>query len=371
MICRAATGIHAPDLGTRFSIRSGFSGVCVQTAQPQRCDDTETDSRVDPTLYRRLGIRSILMIPVMRAETLLGLFEIFSPRPSAFSNRDVQTLQALSSRIVDSIAQATEAAAGPPPAEPSPEFPAAPQLILTSRSTGAVVSHDFWTSILNVVVITLALLLGWMVGRAGWQSAMHAGKTQPATSVKPLPSKTDAATVTPSDAAPPNHPAVEPRAPTLASKSKAASKIDSETSPTDGLVIYQNGKVVFRTEPPPKTHQPEIAGASPASRSDTIQLASSTQPQPLPPEIADSYLVKRVEPQYPGPAREQHVQGPVTLDAVVSKDGAVQTLTVVNGDPLLVPAATDAVRQWRFRPYRPSGTPSEFQTRITVNFTLP
>src|ERR1035438_6989309 len=64
MVCRAATGLHAPDLGIPLNTRDGLSGACVRTRSPQLCNDAESDARVDPTASRRLGIRSMLIVPV-------------------------------------------------------------------------------------------------------------------------------------------------------------------------------------------------------------------------------------------------------------------------------------------------------------------
>src|SRR5580704_4016944 len=64
MVCRAATGNLAPDLGVPLNTRDGLSGACLQTRQPQLSVDTEFDPRVDPAISRRLGIRSILIVPV-------------------------------------------------------------------------------------------------------------------------------------------------------------------------------------------------------------------------------------------------------------------------------------------------------------------
>jgi TonB family protein len=92
---------------------------------------------------------------------------------------------------------------------------------------------------------------------------------------------------------------------------------------------------------------------------------------PVSPEIARTRLLQRIEPQYPVEARLQYIQGPVVLKAVVGKDGNVQELQVISGDAMLAKAAGDAVRQWRFKPYQPNGQAVEFETQITVNFTLP
>src|SRR5271156_2936394 len=64
MVCRAATGDLAPDLGVALNTRDGLSGACLQTRQPQLSVDTEFDPRIDPAVSRRLGIRSILVVPV-------------------------------------------------------------------------------------------------------------------------------------------------------------------------------------------------------------------------------------------------------------------------------------------------------------------
>lgn len=81
--------------------------------------------------------------------------------------------------------------------------------------------------------------------------------------------------------------------------------------------------------------------------------------------------MQRVEPVYPEAAREEHIQGQVLLDAIIGKDGTVQELKAISGDPQLAAAAADAVRQWHFLPFLKAGQPAEFQTQITVDFKLP
>jgi len=81
-------------------------------------------------------------------------------------------------------------------------------------------------------------------------------------------------------------------------------------------------------------------------------------------------LIRRVEPVYPSLARGAHIQGPVLLAAVISKDGSIQNLRTISGHPLLIPAAIRAVSQWRYRPYILNGEAIEVETQITVNFIL-
>jgi len=99
MVCRATTGRTAPDLGVRLD-NAGFSAECLRIGTLQRCDDTENDPRVDASACRLLGVRSILVVPLWYWGEFMGIFEIFSPRPNAFGERDEQTLQALAYRIV-------------------------------------------------------------------------------------------------------------------------------------------------------------------------------------------------------------------------------------------------------------------------------
>ena len=77
------------------------------------------------------------------------------------------------------------------------------------------------------------------------------------------------------------------------------------------------------------------------------------------------------EPQYPADALAAHRTGDVVLEVVVSADGSVASTRPINGDPLLVTAATDAVRTWHYEPYRVHGHPAEFQTDVTLKFSLP
>jgi periplasmic protein TonB len=86
--------------------------------------------------------------------------------------------------------------------------------------------------------------------------------------------------------------------------------------------------------------------------------------------VAQGLLVHQVTPQYPQLARQARIQGTVVLQAVIGKDGTVQNLHVLSGHPLLIEAAVDAVRQWRYKPYYLNGEPVEVDTQINVNFTL-
>jgi len=88
---------------------------------------------------------------------------------------------------------------------------------------------------------------------------------------------------------------------------------------------------------------------------------SSDQPEAQP-QAAEAF--------YPSLARQMKVQGSVLLQAFVSADGGIRELRVLSGPPILVSAAAEAVRQWRFKPYLQNGQPVETQAKISVNFTI-
>jgi periplasmic protein TonB len=86
--------------------------------------------------------------------------------------------------------------------------------------------------------------------------------------------------------------------------------------------------------------------------------------------ISEGNLVHKILPAYPPLARSARIQGQVVLQAMISKQGSIENLRVLAGHPMLVPAAIEAVRQWRYRPYVLNNEPVEVETQITVNFSL-
>jgi len=488
IICRATSGPNVPDLGTPLNISSGLSGACVRTREAQYCEDTETDPRVNPEACRRLQVRSVLVAPLLIADQLVGVFEIFSPLPQAFARHDLQNLQALAQVVLESLqGQADGQVASPAATEPAPLVPNLSALleapIVRSESADAeetVVAKDLaakqdwitedaapawmesppvrveaptareegrgapvtpaqpsvppvakapppapvvapqvrrselvapvekipatpaqpptpsadflaslspparrdWIgSVLTAAVVALALVLGWMLGRVGWERAMG-GRTQ---SSQP--------SAQPAHAAPSNAPAdtdpivVEPPgrgAPMPASgpgSSQREAPAPRQTPPqpaekTDaatrgGLVVYQNGRIIFQ-QTAPAGPQHSLTGSD-AGNSGANPPSGDTQeaaPVVVSSQVASAQLVQRVEPVYPEEARQRFIQGEVVLEAVVGKDGGVQELTLVSGDSQLAAAAAAAVQQWRFRPYEQHGEPVVFRTRLTVNFRL-
>jgi periplasmic protein TonB len=86
--------------------------------------------------------------------------------------------------------------------------------------------------------------------------------------------------------------------------------------------------------------------------------------------VVQGLLVRKVNPVYPPLARQARIQGTVILQAQISKEGNIENLTLISGHPMLAPAAIEAVKQWKYRPYLLNGEPCEVDTQIMVNFTL-
>ena len=430
MVCRAATGLHAPDLGIPLNTRDGLSGACVRSRAPQLCIDTESDPRVDPAISRILGIRSMLIVPVFDAvpdlviddeaeaklhsrfdpglhgtnsvseihpPQLTGVLEVFAPLPNAFS----QTTQSLLEKFADECARichaavhlrtrptAVSVARDEKPILPDVEpLGGEPDLVLSPaelsrRATDLILPespaadspaahehvrqpYEVWTLVLGGLAILAAAAVSFLIGtRVGWipQSA-------------PLTTQSASASAASSTAAAPaDSPQTKPAPKTSAKPPNAAA-----AGSADELVVYEKGKVIFRVKPAPST------GAATAKNSMTDRAAvgaapivrSSSRPNGSPhpvwlgPAQAESLLLNRVEPEYPADALAARRAGDVTLEVRVAEDGTVSSVRTLSGDPLLAAAATEAVRSWRYQPYRIQDQAAPFQTDVTLTFTLP
>jgi protein TonB len=117
---------------------------------------------------------------------------------------------------------------------------------------------------------------------------------------------------------------------------------------TTGGVL--GGVLSAASGPPPKIAAPQKVRVS----EGVLAGQALSQPKPLYPQIA----------------KAARVQGQVVLQATISKQGTIENLKVVSGHPMLIQAALDAVKQWRYKPYMLNGEPVEVETTITVNFTM-
>jgi len=123
--------------------------------------------------------------------------------------------------------------------------------------------------------------------------------------------------------------------------------------------------------------------AAPEDTGTSGQQTASQQPEPPPPPPTSSagatspktstqaaVLIKKVQPKYPLLAKMSHVSGIVKLRVVIAPDGSVKGVTVISGPKLLTKSATDAVKQWRYKPYMVNGKPAQAITETFINFKL-
>ncbi len=375
LVCRAAAGSTVPDLGVRIHNESGLSGTCVKQSSTQICSDTERDDRVDAEACRRLGVRSIVVIPLFSPDRVIGILEVFSSRPDAFTAADVKTLEPLAATAAQTVqaARKTPYPAEPANAEPSGDNaePAGPLSVATIMEK--VTPTDPAVRVLRWLVIGLAIPLLVLIGFDwGWRhvrSPLPATATSHGNELPEADSQTEkqqpVATATSAKSLP-----VVPKA-----------KARDDVSGTGGLVIYQNGKVIYREFPRARDDraiaaQSQTAASSESTENRTPNKTLKVAPQgaavtSLLPGVTGGRLLRSLPPQYPAQALADKREGSVVLHGTVAQDGGLQDLKVVNGDPLLSQAALEAVQQWKYEPYRRNGAPIAMPIDITIDFNLP
>ena len=178
-----------------------------------------------------------------------------------------------------------------------------------------------------------------------------------------------------------------PSVPTAKTKNEVAAKHSAEPAVAGGAVIaatrtqlppmafevvagdthrtVQPGNNSVKVEMPPNS-SPQAASSmafawSPATKAAERTRIASDEPEAIP---------QAIEASYPSLARQMKVQGSVLLQAFVGPDGGIRDLRVLSGPTILVSAALEAARQWRFRPYLQNGQPVETQAKILVNFSM-
>jgi len=145
MVCRASAGSSAPAVGARLQVRSGLTGESIARRQLLRCDNAESDPRVNLETCRALGIASIVVLPLLRRNgEVRGLFELFSDHPYAFEERDLIALERmadLTSTALDLAEQRQNIVPAPAPRrepERAVEAPAATATATTAPPASAI-----------------------------------------------------------------------------------------------------------------------------------------------------------------------------------------------------------------------------------------
>jgi periplasmic protein TonB len=167
------------------------------------------------------------------------------------------------------------------------------------------------------------------------------------------------------------------RQPTVSSSNMIETHLQTPPSiPPHAVEIHDAGPIT------PPDLPPGVWGSTATSSPNGIlnsignSLPIAVPKPPAPPHPlrrshwAEGNLLFPVPPVYPPLARQARIQGTVQLRAIISKSGTIEHLTVESGHPMLVNAAIEAVRQWRYRPYLLNDEPVEIETEITVNFVL-
>ena len=386
MVCRATSGSTAPELGSRLNTSSGLSGECFQTHCVQRCDDVTSDPRADLDASTRLGVHSMMVIPLQSGSDLIGLFAAFSPRVAAFADRDQLTLETLAQRVLQSIERAvTLGTAATPDGSPLSLSEGSADLSQAeaqgSTEPGRAIGVITWIGALTIVVGAT-----WMGARVaqhlGWRTAdiAHSPSALPVTQHVLTPqnvvpagplsngSKSGSTVAGTSGRA----------APSSATPSKSGQTSGRAAQPAaGGLLIYENGREVFRMVPSTDHADANAnpkAGPLGSAQADVLPPAGSAEPAQgvdVSPMSDRAILLKSVAPEYPESARQRQIHGAVVLEVRIAQDGSVLGVERISGDPLLAQAAADAVKQWRFKPFLVDGHVAETQTRVTLNFKLP
>jgi GAF domain-containing protein len=206
MVCRASAG-DAPPIGAKLDIRSGFSGYCARTGFLQRCDDAESDLRVDREGCRSLGIRSIIAVPIRLGETVIGLLEVFSSRAHAFNDRHGTILQRLADTTLAAVNRAERARAKARIAEQgratlpgsSPTFSTASYPFAAALKQAQEPAADdtfprrhlilLVVAALSIVAVLAYLLSPWALDRFRRPRPVEAApaRSEPTTSIEPAP----------------------------------------------------------------------------------------------------------------------------------------------------------------------------------------
>jgi TonB family protein len=393
VICRARAGEIAPQLGGRLNVDSGISGECLRTGKALRCDDTQTDDRVDPEVCRVLGIRSIAVVPLHGREGTVGILEALSSRPQAFTGVHLSLLLRLAEvgevASDQELGSDFEARGSVPPAIPNkivvPKLVVAASVPDESLMPNVFEGRSFkgWRSYWTIGGIALAVML---MSAVIWISLSDTdGET--ASSEQPTQSQ-----IAPREN--PSHPVltVPPWKPS-----------------TGRIQVRADGKLGKRALHDASIFEPEPLPASEGPFSGLKAGATASQPSPsseislpLPPEVTanapdtavlatlvstsatlpaadlaisqgvtEATLVHNVLPVYSSQARAQHLSGDVVVEATIAKDGRIRDLKVISGPPLLAKAATEAIRQWRYHPSLLNGKPVDVHKQITIVFKDP
>jgi protein TonB len=354
----------------------------------EQLDDTAHDSLSNDAVQgdelnnkAHLGLPDNDKVSEIRLHQLAGVLEVFSPLPNAFSQSAETVLGDFARECARIRSVASHLRARPPVDLIPPEDESTPAFIapafIANDSPPArerfTQPYQAWTLVLAALLILAAATLSFLIGsRVGWWRSPQPASMQPASTSQPAnPASAGSSAPVSANSAPVAHTPSPPRR--KSAPEPPAHSTNGPSANSNDLVVYEKGKVVFRMQ---SSHDSTLdKAAAQAAAPTNLSSANSGIVSPnavwLAPDEAESRLLNRVEPQYPADAIAAHRSGEVTLEVHVAEDGSVSSVQTLSGDPLLATAAAQAVRNWRYQPYRSHEQPSPFQTDVTLTFSLP
>jgi TonB family protein len=387
IICRSRSGPIGPELGAPVNTHAGISGECLRRATILISTDTLRDTRVDPDVCLSLGIRSIAVVPLRGKSRMIGILEVFSGRPGAFENEQIDLLR--------DLAVIAEGAHEREQLRLSASEPARPAALLAAMTAhrwrgfdvlATTLKRDYRIIAAAMVAIVLISVVVWTSFRKT-QAEIAASEATPQTQALSPVSGKDSSVPKLSKVVPPspvpgtsrNHSNGSNPQSVLQKAAELSPVGDRPSAPVGGEAADRGIAIARGTKPVPKE-------APPVEPPPAVELALSATPgvpvtvvttPSLPPfvgpvsQATEAKLIRRVEPVYPPQARIQRLEGSVVLDATIGRDGTVRSTKIVSGPVALAESAVTAVRNWRYNPATLNGNPTEVLTRITVVFKLP
>ncbi len=399
VICRARSGEIAPAMGTALNVESGISGACFRTSRVLRCDNAETDDRVEPEVCRVLGIRSIAVVPLRDRLGAAGILEVFSSRAHAFTDEQIGFLKGFGE--IAEAAYERDAGAGFTPAAVSHPITPSPAAHEVSSSPSILDEpapkarrRDWMVGGAAALMLLAASVVWWT-----WHQPIGESATNQTAQTQPVPTETAKLTA-------PVVPFSKP--------SPRTARNSSDRGQTTGVV--RNAAKLEAVEDPSLARPSNVAAGgagSSAAANPSTDPSSAVSPASSPAASSGSNLeeppvvvlpdsdnggtltniirapaalpglevrisqgvtqgnvIHKVDPSYPQDALMARIEGTVTVEATVAEDGTVGEVTVLRGEPVLGAAAVAAVRQWRYAPSLLNGKPTAVQREVTVIFKL-
>jgi TonB family protein len=419
MVCRARSGETAPGLGAHLDAKAGISGECLRTGLTQHCVDTENNPLVDVEVCRNLGLRSIAVLPIRGWRGVNGILEVFSTLPGTFSEHQLALLAELTALAERARASQPHGASQVVVREYQ-ERPRPSGILPASDRVGDVALARVgmrWRPVVigaigvaAIALVALAIWLGWR-GPDQAEGKAHAASPAIAATVTARPSPTH---LPDNDPVWKPNPGGEPLFPgngkmSAGSAVKLASKTDvievkvggkksegaqtglsaeAARAPSSGLAAGADsgGNANAATTSPgmtlPSTADDSASADAPVISTEQdgsaalsgVLSAKATVPEfagAISQGVSGGRLLHHVTPVYPAQAKSMRVEGRVVLSAMVSEDGRVGQLRVVEGPAVLADSAVEAVKHWRYEPFLLDGKAIKRETTITIDFKLP